>query len=190
MTRPLSSSRRLALRGALALGAASLLPGCAGYYYGDKYGPTLNGLLRTNLVDTSHRAADALMQGVALEPTQPIIVATLVHVDRLQESSRLGRMVSEQIAGRLVQRGVRVTELKLREHVAMQREGEMLLSRELRDVSRAHDAQAVVTGTYAVTVSQVYISLKLIHPLGNRMLAAHDYAVPVDEDVRILLTAR
>ncbi len=90
----------------------------------------------------------------------PVMVATLVQVDRLSESSRLGRIFSEQIAGRMVQRGVRVVELKLRDSVALQRDqGELLLSREVREVSQSHDAQAVVVGTYAASASALYISL-------------------------------
>lgn len=118
-------------------------------------------------------------------------VATLVNVDRLNESSRLGRIFSEQIAGRMVQRGLRVTEVKLRDNLVLHREqGELLLSREVREVSQAQNAQAVVVGTYAVSASVVYISLKLVNPVGNQVIAAHNYAVPADENVRSLLAGR
>ena len=118
------------------------------------------------------------------------MVATLVQVDRLSESSRLWRIFSEQIAGRMVQRGVRVVELKLRDSVALQRDqGELLLSREVREVSQSHDAQAVVVGTYAASASALYISLKLVTPVGNTVVAAHNYAVPMDENVRVLLAS-
>ena len=66
----------------------------------------------------------------------------------------------------------------------------MLLSREVREVSQAQNAQAVVVGTYAVSASVVYISLKLVNPVGNTVVAAHNYAVPMDENVRALLTGR
>ena len=68
--------------------------------------------------------------------------------------------------------------------------GELLLWRELREVSQAHQAQAVLVGTYAVSARQVYVSLKLVLPEGNAVVAAHNYAVPLDEDVRSLLAAR
>lgn len=176
---------------ALLLAATTALTGCAGYYYGDAYGPTLGSMVRGNLVDSSHSAADRLLQDTSMDPRQPLLVATLVNVDRLGESSRFGRIVSEQITGRMAQRGVRVVELKLRDSVVMHREqGELLLSRELREVSQAHQAQAVVVGTYAVSARQVYVSLKLVLPEGNAVVAAHNYAVPLDDDVRSLLAAR
>ncbi|QNP59340.1 FlgO family outer membrane protein [Paenacidovorax monticola] len=168
------------------LGAVLALPGCARYYYGDQAAAS-----GADLVEASQRAADALLLGAPLDPRQPVLVATLVSVDRLGESSRFGRLLSEQIAGRLTQRGLRVTELRLREHLAMQpAQGELLLSRELRDVSRAHEAQAVVVGTYAVSASQVFVSLKLVRPVGNEVVAAYDYAVPMDGNVRVLLAGR
>ena len=177
---------------AAAAVAAASLTGCAtspmhSYYYGGAVG----GLSNTNLIDVNERAADALLQTAPLDARQPVLVATLVHVDRLTESSRLGRMFSEQIAARMVQRGLRVTEVKLRENLLLQRDqGELLLSREVREVSQAQDAQAVVVGTYAASNSVVYINLKLVNPVGNTVVAAHSYAVPMDENVRALLAGR
>jgi len=182
--------RRTTLALLLAAAAASLT-GCAGYYYGENYGPTLGSMVRGNLVQSSNGATDQLLKDLPLDPRQPVLVGTLVNVDRLGESSRFGRIVSEQIAGRMVQLGVRVAELKLRDSVAMRVEqGELLLSRDLREVSQAHQAQAVLVGTYAVSPRQVYVSLKLVQPEGNTVVAAYNYAVALDEDVRGLLAAR
>ena len=163
------------------------LTGRSSFYYGDKPGATW---FPTDLIETNHRAVDALLANAPLDAQHPVMVATLVQVDRLSESSRLGRIFSEQIAGRMVQRGVRVVELKLRDSVALQRDqGELLLSREVREVSQSHDAQAVVVGTYAASASALYISLKLVTPVGNTVVAAHNYAVPMDENVRVLLAS-
>ena len=168
------------------------IQGCASnpvstYYYGDRTG----GGVRTDLIEVNERATDALLLHAVLDANQPVLVATLVNVDRLNESSRLGRIFSEQIAGRMVQRGLRVTEVKLRESLVLHRDqGELLLSREAREVSQAQNAQAVVVGTYAMSASMLYLSLKLVNPMGNYVVAAHSYAVPVDENVRTLLTGR
>ena len=176
----------------LAAAVATLgLQGCAsvvnGYYYGDRS----VGFSRVDLIEVNERATDALLLNAPLDASQPVLVATLVNVDRLAESSRLGRMFAEQIAGRMVQRGLRVTEVKLRENLVLHRDqGELLLSREVREVSQAQNAQAVVVGTYAVSASALYITLKLVNPVGNAVVAAHNYAVPVDENVRALLNGR
>ena len=48
----------------------------------------------------------------------------------------------------------------------------------------------MVVGTYAASNSVVYINLKLVNPVGNTVVAAHSYAVPMDENVRALLAGR
>ena len=185
---------------------AGLSTGCANYYYGPpgqgelpghsrQSGPGLGGMLPpplpADVLQANEQAADALLERSGLDMRSTVLVATLVGVDRLNESSRLGRLFSEQIAGRLVQRGVRVSEVRLREGLVLQPgQGELLLSREVREVSQAQNAQAVVVGTYAVSASVVYISLKLVNPVGNQVIAAHNYAVPADENVRTLLAGR
>ncbi len=170
------------------------MSGCASYYYGDRAQASSSvsvrpqGQPRTQLLLANYHAVDVLLQGVQLDPQRSLLVATLVNVDRLEQSSRMGRIFSEQIAGRLVQRGVLVTELKLRENVSLQPyQGELLLSRELSEVSKEHDAQAVVVGTYAVSAQTVYISLKLVNPVGNTTLAASDYELELDDNMRSLL---
>lgn len=182
---------RKALWCSAAVMAALGLQGCASnpvstYYYGDRTGGG-----RADLIDVNERATDALLLHAVLDANQPVLVATLVNVDRLNESSRLGRIFSEQIAGRMAQRGLRVTEVKLRDSLVLHRDqGELLLSREAREVSQAQNAQAVVVGTYAMSASVLYLSLKLVNPVGNHVVAAHNYAVPVDENVRTLLSGR
>ena len=187
------------LIGLLAAASVLGLSGCARYYYGDNTAALPGrataaqapGLLRTEVLLGNYHAVDVLLQNAQLDPTRSVLVATLVNVDRLTESSRLGRIFSEQIAGRLVQRGVPVTELKLREQVSLQPlQGELLLSRQLSEVSQQHNAQAVVVGTYAVSAQTVYVSLKLVNPLGNTVIAASDYDVAIDENVRSLLFDR
>lgn len=168
------------------LATALALPGCARYYYGEQAAGT-----RTDLLEANYRAADQLLLSAQLDPRRSVLVASLVNVDRLGESSRLGRIFSEQIAGRLVQRGIPVAEVRLRDTLALQpAQGELLLSRELREVGRSHDAQAVVVGTYAVSGHMLYISLKLVNPAANQVVAATDYAVPMDDNVRGLLIGR
>lgn len=184
----MGAALRRALVSGLVGGAALGLQGCASVYYGDS---SVVGLSRVNLIEVNERAVDALLLNAPLDPSQPVLVASLVNVDRLTESSRLGRMFAEQMAGRMVQLGLRVTEVKLRENLLLHREhGELLLSREAREVSRSQNAQAVVVGTYAVSASVVYITLKLVNPVGNTVVAAHSYSVDIDQNVSTLLRGR
>lgn len=120
--------------------------------------------------------------------TATFIVATLVNIDQLEKSSTLGRLISEQITSRIAQVGYGVVELKVRNSVYMKRnEGEFLLTREIKDVATAHKAQAVVVGTYAESSTLVYVSLKLVDPANSLILAAYDYALPLDKQIRSMV---
>jgi TolB-like protein len=118
----------------------------------------------------------------------PFIVATLVNIDQLEQSSTLGRLISEQVASKMTQLGHNVLELKVRNSVYLKRnEGELLLTREIREVASNHRAQAVIVGTYAESATLVYVNLKVVNPATNVVLAAHDYALPLNKQVRSML---
>jgi TolB-like protein len=63
----------------------------------------------------------------------------------------------------------------------------LLLSREVQDISQTQSAQAVIVGTYTSSGKMLYLSLKLVVPEGNVVLAAHDYAMPIDTNIKGLL---
>ena len=118
----------------------------------------------------------------------PVIVATVVNIDELTESSRLGRSVSEQVATRMTQKGFQVIELKLRGNIFVQRsQGELLLSREIKEISLSHNAQAVVVGTYSTAKNFVHVNLKVVTGDTQRILAATDYGLPLDTNTQAML---
>lgn len=174
-----------------ALGFILALPGCA-----SKSGPLTLQPARirpaTDITGSSYAAADALMAQVkpTLDPETPIIVATVVNLNRLDESSPLGRLIAEQVAGRFAQGGHRVLEVKLRNQLYLKRnEGELVLTREVREIAKQHNARAIVTGTYADSADRVFINLKMIEFETNVVMAAFDYQMDKDALVRSLLNA-
>lgn len=165
--------------------AGVLLTGCETLGITQKEKPQ-----ETALITLNHGAVETLVKNinVPLDKERPIIVATLVNVDDLNESSRFGRITSEQVSGALSNHKFRPIELKLRGELFMKRsEGELLLSREVRDISTSHFAQAVVVGTYAIGKDKIYVNLKVVDAAGNKVIGAHDYEVPVDKNIRSLL---
>lgn len=145
-------------------------------------------------ISATYAAVDNLLGQVGrgsdgFNRSDPIIVATLVNIDELSESSRLGRSLSEQTASRMTQKGFRVIELKLRGDIFVRRDqGELLLSREIKDISLRHKAQAVVVGTYAVADKFVHVNLKMVSGDTQHALAATDYGLPMDENTRALVS--
>lgn len=147
----------------------------------------------SKFIAANYAAADALLSQVRarVAPGHPILVATVVDVDDLEHSSTLGRLVSEQVSARFSHAGYNVIEMRLRDSVYFKRsEGELLLSRELSDLARSHDARAVVLGTYGVSSGAVYLNVKVVDPGAGFVLGAHDYMLPLTESVQAMLGER
>ncbi|HEY0587427.1 MAG TPA: FlgO family outer membrane protein [Pseudoduganella sp.] len=176
--------------------AALLLPlalaGCA--WFSSK--PPENDYASTSqnqFVGANYRAADSLLAQLngRLAGDKPLIMATVVNIDALDQSSTLGRLVSEQVSTRLAQGGLRMLEMKLRTSVYMKRQqGEMMLTREVGEVAHNHNAQAVVVGSYGETNDAVFVNIKVVQPQTNQVMAATDYVLAKDSVVRSMLLGR
>ena len=143
-----------------------------------------------HLIAASYRATDALIAigKPHLDPDKPIIVATIVDIDDLERSSTLGRHVSESVSARFTQQQYQMVEMKFQNSVYMKRdEGELMLTRQVREIASAHRAQAVVVGTYSRANSSVLVNLKVVRPESNIVIAAYDYTLPMSRDVCVLL---
>ncbi|HOX67311.1 MAG TPA: FlgO family outer membrane protein [Burkholderiaceae bacterium] len=165
--------------------ATGLAPGFAAEAGGAAH-PADTDAIDDPLTRANYEAADRLL---ATDATQPevlgtVVVATVVSQDDLDRSTALGRLVSEQVAGRLAQRGLAVREVKLRGSLFVARAtGALMLSRELSEIARSHDAEAAVVGTSARGAQGTWVSLKLVRLADARVLAGWDYLLGVDDSL-------
>lgn len=155
--------------------------------------PTYAAATQHPFLHSSRSAVDELLRGWDVSQLQqsPVLVATIVNVNKLDHSAPLGRTLSELYASQLVSQGLNVKEMKLRGTVYVKEDtGELLLSREIRDIATQHSAAVVLVGTYSPAARYTYISLKLVRTTDSRILRSYDYALPNDLDVqRLLITA-
>lgn len=139
---------------------------------------------------TNYSAADQLLKQLdgKLTPNQPLIVATLVNINHLEQSSTFGRLISEQVSSKFSQAGLQVVEMKLRDNIFMkQDQGELMLTRNVKNIAHSYDAQAVVVGTYAESDRLVYVNLKVIQPQTDIILAVYNYVLPKNNGVNAML---
>jgi TolB-like protein len=153
-------------------------------------GPTYQAAETSEFTQANYAAADKLLAATAVPVVKnaPLLIATMVNIDSLNQSSRFGRLISEQIATRLTQLGYNVVEMKLRNDVYIREgAGELLLSRDVRDLSKNYNAQVVVVGNYAVAAGYVYLTLKAVTVTDNRVVGAVNYLLPLTENNKALL---
>jgi TolB-like protein len=154
--------------------------------------PNYPAAQNSEFTQANYAAIDKLLSApaVPIEKDIPLLVATMVSIDSLNQSSRLGRLVSEQYAARLTQLGYYVVEMKLRNNIYIREgTGELLLSRDVRDLSKSHNAQVVVVGNYAVASGYVYLTLKAVAVADNRVIAATNYLLPLTENNKAMLAS-
>jgi TolB-like protein len=171
-----------------------ILFACLSLLLGCESTPHRTPLINHNsYIESTYEAVDKLAAQLSQytnypNKNEPILVATLVSVDELESASRLGRSISEQVAARLTQKGFKVVEVKLRGSLFVKRaEGELLLSREIAQISQSYRAPAVVVGTYAPATNFVHINLKVVLAESQLVLAAADYGLPLDDNTKTLL---
>ena len=148
--------------------------------------------------DMSYQAADRLMAQTqkSLPAGTPILVGTLNDVNQMETSTALGRMIAEQVGARFVQRGWTVSDVRFRNAINVKETrdnkdeaGEFFLSRDTSVLKGEQDVGAVVTGTYVHARNEVLVNLRMIDARTSRILAATDYRLPANSDVRALVAA-
>jgi hypothetical protein len=144
----------------------------------------------SHLVHSTYVAVDQML---AQDPTlvaagSPAVVGSISDIRDVNHSTPFGNIIADLIRSRLVQCKLPVIDMRLRSAVELDRiQGEMVLSREVRNVKPPPVAAEVVTGTYAVASGTVFVSLKIIEEYKAHILAAYDFEIPQTADVERLL---
>ena len=151
--------------------------GCAYYCKERPYSYTWDG----NVIPFSYQISDGLESNLnqSISNEELIIVASFVKLDNLNESSTFGRMIAEQIASRLIQRGYKIQELKLRQGSIFVQEskGEFLLTRDIQNISKNYNASAVVVGTFAESRGWFYVSARIVRPSDGIVISSSDVSI-------------
>lgn len=149
------------------------------------------GTVAANPFMAANRAAiTAVMAGIEAKyrGEAPVLVATVVNINNVTVASPMGRTLSEQYASFMVDGGFNVKEMKLRESIFIREEtGELMLSREVKEIARVNRAALVLVGTYSVADSVTFVNLKVVRTEDGRIMTGHTYVLPNDRDVRKLL---
>ncbi|MEM7019383.1 MAG: FlgO family outer membrane protein [Pseudomonadota bacterium] len=155
----------------------------------------------SHLIRASYEAVDRVLYAIEtsrlsykLDKNRPLLVSSFVDVDDVRFSSTFGRMLGEQVGSRFSQSGYRVVEVKMREGSIFVpnpdrglSQGELTLSREVKNLSMEQDSQAVVAGTYAEARDIVYVTVKVINTQDGVIIYSTDFSMPIDPDTRRLL---
>jgi hypothetical protein len=136
---------------------------------------------QNDFIALSYQAADALLQGARpeLPDDATIIYGVFTPVGQPGTSSPFGRMFVELVASRLVQNGIGVVEVRLRDAIAVREGGPYALSDDARDVARRVQARAALSGSYAVSSEYALVTARLIDVATGIVLSSWDKHIPL-----------
>jgi hypothetical protein len=143
---------------------------------------------RNDLGSLTYRAVDLILAAAPdLRTDTPLIVASIADTQNVDSGTALGNIVSDMIRTRIAQDGYTASEFRLRSEVAFTKgQGEFMLSRNRRALMSAPNAAAIVTGTYASSFENIYVSLKLVSATDAHIISGADFVIPL-KDVTGLL---
>jgi len=126
---------------------------------------------------------------LAIRKALSISCTVAVDLNNLENSSPVGRQISEEMARWFVQAGYKVKEIRKGRDVQIDAQrGEMVLTRDVRKLLSTNvTTEAVLAGTYVVTPEQVRFAMRLLHVPSNEILAMATATVPITADLKPLL---
>ncbi len=135
----------------------------------------------TLLLREAYRAADILhdqLKGTEAE-RYPLLVAAFVDAADVERVDAVGRLLAEQVASRLGQRGYAMKDIQLRAHsLVLRPQGVLALSRCLDDVDPEAAGYAVVVGTVTTVNSRLFVNVRVVRAADGVVLAAADMDLP------------
>lgn len=134
------------------------------------------------LLDYAYKAGDHLhtqLSGGEVA-SYPMLAASFVDSGDMGNTNDLGRLLSEQVASRLSQRGYSVTEIQLRsDQLRVDPVGGVFaLSRDLAEINPDAPAYSILVGTYTVVGRQIYVNARVLRTADGIALASSDFSLP------------
>jgi len=128
-------------------------------------------LVRQLLLNSSDGIADEYV----------LTVNSFVNLNSLYKTSSLGRYLGEQMIGELQAAGVGVIDVR-KANSLMIREpyGEYGLSRDMNELRRSHDSQAMVVGTYTYANGQILLNARVLRNSDGMVISHANTAFALD----------
>lgn len=128
---------------------------------------------------------------VRLDRSAAIMAVSFVDLHRMEQTSNLGRILSEEIGNNFHHYGYRLIEPRLRSHslTTHDQNGEFALSRNLNHLDGSVEVQAMLTGTYALADGGVLVSARIVHAVDKSLLATAQCQLRLTPDVAALAGA-
>lgn len=145
------------------------------------------------LIEINHQAADVLYSNVGrreLAKNSPVYVQKFTNQKDPSDNSIFGHVMTEQIADRLVQRGVVITIGDPRPDAYFLPKGmseEMYTNPVKGTIETLPPRSAQLVGHYVIGDNYIYMSAKVIRLDDKAVVSGHNWTIPITDNVRQML---
>ncbi len=107
-------------------------------------------------------AAQLDLNAARKEPSSTYIVTSFANLDKLGDTSALGRLISENLMHGLQMHKWQILEARLTKGIDINAAGEFSLSRDVNKLKEEYKISGIVTGTYSVAEGNLTINARVI----------------------------
>ncbi len=171
----------------LALCAVFLLVGCVG----PRSGGTASVATPDFFGFSEYLAEQLVANSTTAVQGEKVILATMVRLDDLYDTSSFGRVMTESLATSLFRHGFRVAEVRKAPSLFVKGgQGEFFLTRDVALMAQSQEVQAIVTGTYTLTPTTVIINVRLLEAASEEVLSVAGMELQRSHTINYLLTEK
>jgi len=122
---------------------------------------------------------------LAVKKLSPVVITTFVDINDFEMTSPLGRMFSELMMSELQSRNFQVIEMRKGAYISMYKDkGEFVLSRDIENIAKQHDAVSIMTGTYTVVENAIILNGRILSVRDNRIYSAWTNRITLTEELQ------
>jgi TolB-like protein len=116
-----------------------------------------------------------------------VLASTFVNLDDLDDTSPLGRLITENLVHELQIRRWNVYDIRLSKAVAVNPTGEFVLTRDPKLLEYQYLVAGVLAGTYSIAGNEVFVNARIIDINTGVVVSSGQISLPIDEFVARLL---
>ncbi|WP_420265989.1 FlgO family outer membrane protein [Candidatus Magnetominusculus dajiuhuensis] len=118
----------------------------------------------------------------------PILVTTFVDINDLRQTSPLGRAFSELLMTYLQRNYFNVIEMRMGNAIDIdKKKGELVLTRDVKDLAARENAMSVLAGTYTITGQSVIFNGRIINLKDSTLYSAWSTRMVETKEIKTLL---
>ena len=133
---------------------------------------SMNTTTTTSLADTVEKIANQLLSTMNIKDIDAVAITSFVDLNKLNKTTRFGRIMSESFFNALNKRGVNVMDFRGQKSLSINADGEFFLSRNIKKIHSPIKNSYVLVGTYAKIEEGIIINSRILDNISGRVIAS------------------